>query len=152
MKYLKEYSEEEIKDLESDLRSVGLSEWTGFYITCIVDGNDAIDASSMIVVGHSLEGIAQLLFEVFGIDDPEEAGIFPQELTSIKEILESIENFWTSGMGSDWNSFKYEVWEMSPKNLTNALEKKDLIDMGKCLEMGRRYFSDFDSVILKPSL
>ena len=40
MKHLKEYSEEDLTDLASDLKSIGQSDWMGFYITYIVGGGD----------------------------------------------------------------------------------------------------------------
>jgi acyl carrier protein len=150
MKYLKEYSEEEIRDLESDLKSVGLSDWMGFYITYIVTGDDATGASSIAVIGNSWESIAETILENFGIDDAEEAEIDIERLGSIESILDSIDNFYSTGMGENWSGFKYEFWEMTPKKLENSIETGDLLDIGDALKMGRQYFSDFDSVVLRP--
>ena len=149
MKYLKEYSEEEIKDLVSSLKTVGQSDWAGFYITYKLRGDGAV-ANAIAIVGESWREIAESLLEDFGIDDSEEAEIDLEDLTSIELILDAIDNFWGTGMGSDWDSFEYKFWEMTPKKLENSLESADLLDTGDCLEMGRRYFSDFDSVVLKP--
>jgi hypothetical protein len=149
MKHLKEYDEEEIKSLVSDLKTVGQSDWSGFYITYVV-GGDGMGTNSIAVVGESWKSIAESLLEDFGIDDPEEAEIDIEKLTSVDAIMESIDDFWGSGMGSDWRDFEYKFWEMNPKKLENSIETANLLDTGDCLEMGRRYFSDFDSVVLRP--
>ena len=149
MKHLKEYNDEELKDLVSSLKSVGLSDWSGFYITYKLKGDSAA-AMAIAVVGESWKIIAESLLDDFGIDDAEEAEIDLEDLTSIELILDAIDNFWGTGMGNDWDSFEYKFWEMTPKKLENSLESADLLDTGDCLEMGRRYFSDFDSVLLKP--
>lgn len=150
MKHLKEYDEEEIKSLVSDLKTVGQSDWSGFYITYVVGGGDGMGTSAIAVIGESWKAIAESLLEDFGIDDPEEAEIDIEKLTSIDVIMGSIDDYWGSGMGSDWSNFEYKFWEMTPKKLENSIESANLLDTGDCLEMGRRYFSDFDSVVLRP--
>jgi hypothetical protein len=52
-------------------------------------------------------------------------------------------------MGSNWGSFEFKFWEMRPKKLENSIEVADLLDTGDVLEMGRRYFSDFDTKVLQ---
>ena len=150
MKYLKEYSEEDLRDLASDLKSVGQSDWMGFYITYVVNGDDSVGTSAVAVVGDSWKSIAESIIVDFGIEDFEEADIDLGKLASVDDIMGTIDDFWGSGMGSNWDSFEYKFWEMTPKKLENSIESANLLDTGDCLEMGRRYFSDFDSVVLKP--
>ena len=150
MKYLKEYSEEDLKDLTSDLKSIGQSDWMGFYITYIVGGGDGMGKSAIAVVGDSWKTIAEAIIVDFGIEDLEEADIDLGKLASVDDIMGTIDDFWGSGMGSGWDNFEYKFWEMTPKKLENSIESADLMDTGDCLEMGRRYFSDFDAVLLKP--
>ena len=50
MKYLKEYSEEDLTDLASDLKSIGQSDWMGFYITYVVNGDDAVGTTAVAVI------------------------------------------------------------------------------------------------------
>ena len=149
MKYLKEYSEEDLKDLASDLKSIGQSDWMGFYITYIVGGGDGMGKSAIAVVGDSWKTIAEAIIVDFGIEDLEEADIDLGKLASVDDIMGTIDDFWGSGMGSGWDNLEYKFWEMTPKKLENSIESADLMDTGDCLEMGRRYFSDFDSVLLK---
>ena len=150
MKYLKEYSEEDLRDLASDLKSVGQSDWMGFYITYVVNGDDSVGTSAVAVVGDSWKSVAESIIVDFGIEDFEEADIDLGKLASVDDIMATIDDFWGSGMGSNWDSFEYKFWEMTPKKLENSIESANLLDTGDCLEMGRRYFSDFDSVVLKP--
>jgi hypothetical protein len=149
MKYLKEYSDEEIRDLESDLKSVGQSDWMGFYITYVVRGDEG-GTNAIAVVGSGWKSIAESLLDDFGIEDAEEAEIDIQKLRSIDSIMEEISDFWGSDMGGDFRGMEFKSWEMTPKKLEESLESADLLDIGDCLEMGRRYFSDFDSVVLRP--
>ena len=150
MKYLKEYSEEDLTDLASDLKSIGQSDWMGFYITYVVNGDESVGTSAVAVVGDSWKSIAESIIVDFGIEDFEEADIDLGKLASVDDIMGTIDDFWGSGMGSNWDSFEYKSWEMTPKKLENSIETANLLDTGDCLEMGRRYFSDFDSVVLKP--
>ena len=150
MKYLKEYSEEDLTDLASDLKSIGQSDWMGFYITYVVNGDDTVGTSAVAVVGDSWKSVAESIIVDFGIEDFEEADIDLGKLASVDDIMGTIDDFWGSGMGSNWDSFEYKFWEMTPKKLENSIESANLLDTGDCLEMGRRYFSDFDSVVLKP--
>ena len=149
MKYLKEYSEEDLTDLASDLKSIGQSDWTGFYITYKVCGDDAAGASAIAVVGYSWKRIAEMILDDFGIEDPEDADINIDKLTTVDSIMESINDFYGSNLGSTWESFEFKFWEMSPKKLENYIEVADLLDTGDVLEMGRRYFSDFDTKVLQ---
>jgi len=149
MKHLKEYSEEDLTDLASDLKSIGQSDWAGFYITYKVCGDDSAGASAISVVGQSLEKIAELILEDFGIDEPEDWDIDISTLKSVEDIMNAINDSYGSNMGSTWESFEFKFWEMSPKKLENSIEVADLLDTGDVLEMGRRYFSDFDTKVLQ---
>ena len=149
MKYLKEYSEEDLTDLTSDLKSIGQSDWMGFYITYKVCGDDSAGASAIAVVAESLGKLADLILEDFGIDDPEEWDIDVSTLKSVEDIMNAIDDSYGSNMGSTWNSFEFKFWEMNPKKLENSIEVADLLDTGDVLEMGRRHFSDFDTKVLQ---
>jgi hypothetical protein len=150
MKHLKEYSEEDLTDLASDLKSIGQSDWAGFYITYKVYGDDSAGASAIAVVAESLGKLAEMILEDFGIDDPEEWDIDLSTLKSVEDIMNAIDDSYGSNMGSTWNSFEFKFWEMNPKKLENSIEVADLLDTGDVLEMGRRYFSDFDTKVLQP--
>ena len=104
MKYLKEYSEEDLRDLASDLKSVGQSDWMGFYITYAVNGDDAVGTSAVAVVGDSWKSIAESIIVDFGIEDFEEADIDLGKLASVDDIMGTIDDFWGSGMGSNISS------------------------------------------------
>ena len=149
MKHLKEYSNEEMRDLVTDLKSVGQSDWMGFYITYKVCGDDAAGASAIAVVGDSWEKLAELILEDFGIDEPEDWDIDVSTLKSVEDIMDAINDSYGSNMGSTWESFEFKFWEMNPKKLENSIEIANLLDTGDVLEMGRRYFSDFDTKILQ---
>ena len=128
MKYLKEYSEEDLKDLASDLKSIGQSDWMGFYITYIVGGGDGMGKSAIAVVGDSWKTIAEAIIVDFGIEDLEEADIDLGKLASVDDIMGTIDDFWGSGMGSGWDNFEYKFWEMTPKKIENSIESADLMD------------------------
>ena len=149
MKHLKEYSEEDLTDLASDLKSIGQSDWMGFYITYKVCGDDSAGASAIAVVAESLGKLAEMILEDFGIDDPEEWDIDLSTLKSVEDIMNAIDDSYGSNMGSTWNSFEFKYWEMNPKKLENSIEVADLLDTGDVLEMGRRYFSDFEAKVLQ---
>ena len=149
MKHLKEYNEEELSALASDLKSVGQSDWMGFYITYKVCGDDSAGASAIAVVAESLGKLAEMILEDFGIDDPEEWDIDLSTLKSVEDIMNAINDSYGSNMGSTWNSFEFKFWEMNPKKLENSIEVADLLDTGDVLEMGRRHFSDFDTKVLQ---
>jgi hypothetical protein len=149
MKHLKEYSEEDLTDLASDLKSIGQSDWAGFCITYKVCGDDSAGASAIAVVAESLGKLAEMILEDFGIDDPEEWDIDLSTLKSVEDIMNAIDDSYGSNMGSTWNSFEFKFWEMNPKKLENSIEVADLLDTGDVLEMGRRYFSDFEAKVLQ---
>ena len=148
MKHLKEYSEEDLTDLASDLKSIGQSDWMGFYITYKVCGDDSAGASAIAVVGYSWKRIAEMILEDFGIGDGD-WDIDVSTLKSVEDIMEAVNDSYGSNMGSTWESFEFKFWEMSPKKLENSIEVADLLDTGDVLEMGRRYFSDFDTKVLQ---
>jgi len=149
MKHLKEYSNEEMRDLVADLKSVGQSDWMGFYITYKVCGDDAAGASAIAVVGDSWEKLAEIILEDLGIENPEDWDIDISTLKSIEGIMTAFDEAYGSNLGSTWESFEFKFWEMNPKKLENSIEIADLLDTGDVLEMGRRYFSDFDTKILQ---
>jgi hypothetical protein len=150
MKYLKEYSDEEIRDMVTDLKSVGHSDWMGCYITYKVYGDAGVGASVIAVVGDSLAKLAGMILGGFGIEDPKDWDIDIYTLKSIEDIMQSVDNAYGYNLGSAWEDFKFKIWDMTPKKLENSIEVVDLLDTGDVLEVGRRYFSDFDSKILQP--
>ncbi len=51
MKHLKEYEESELRDLVSDLKTVGHSDWMGFYITYQLYSDGSVGSNAISVVG-----------------------------------------------------------------------------------------------------
>jgi hypothetical protein len=96
-----------------------------------------------------LEKLAEMILEDFGIDEPEDWDIDTSTLKSVEDIMNTIDDSYGSNMGSNWGSFEFKYWEMNPKKLENSIEVADLLDTGDVLEMGRRYFSDFEAKILQ---
>ena len=149
MKHLREYEESEIKDLVSDLKTVGHSDWMGFYITYQLYSDGSVGANAIAVVGESWKKVAKMILSEFGIDDPKEFDIDISSLESIDDIMNIADETNGSDMGSEWRGFEFKYQEMNPKRLENSIESAYLLETGDVLEMGRRYFSDFDSKILQ---
>jgi hypothetical protein len=154
MKHIKEYEESEIKDLVSDLRKVGQSEWTGYFITYVFYGNDGIGEAAMAVVGDSWKSIALGIFSAFGMGETEEELeeleiINIDDLKTIESIFDEIDNLYSSDMGTNWSNLDYKYVEMTPKVLVNSSDVESLLDFGKAMMMGRNTFTDFESKILQ---
>lgn len=148
MKHLKEYSEEDLSDLVSDLKTVGLSDWMGFFITYKVCGDDAAGANAIAAVASSWEGIAEIILEDFGIvREFEDYDIEFLSLTSIDLIMDALNDAYGSNMGSSWGALEYAYVEMKPRKLEVSIESADLLMPADVFEMGKRVFSDFDSKI-----
>ena len=152
MRHIKEYEESELKDLVTDLKSVGQSDWAGYFITYVVSGGDGIASEAMAVVGDSWKSIALQIFSVFGMGDTEEELeefeiLNVEDLKSIEGIFDEVDNFHSGDMGSHWSNFDYKYVEMTPKDLSNSLDTESLLDFGRAMKMGRDIFSDFDSKI-----
>ena len=148
MKHLKEYEEEEIKSLVSDLKSVGQSDWSGYFITYQLRTNDGVGAEAVAVVGESWEKIAGLVFDHFNLD-PEEAEIDISSLKSIESIMESINDHFSSDMTDYWMDFEFKFTEMNPRKLENNYSSSYLLSLGSVIEMGKSFFTDFDTQVLK---
>lgn len=148
MKYLKEYEEEEIRNLVSDLKSVGQSDWSGYFITYQLRTNDGVGAEAVAVVGESWEKIARLVFDHFNLD-PEEAEIDLSSLKSVESIMESINDHFSSDMSDYWMDFEFTFTEMNPRKLENNYSSSYLLALGKVIEMGKSFFTDFDSQVSK---
>jgi hypothetical protein len=154
MKHIKEYEESEIKDLVSDLRAVGQSDWAGYFITYKVDGDNDSAASAIAIVGDSWKSISLQIFSQFGIGETEEELeefeiLNVGDLKSLEEIFDEVDNFHSSDMGSSWSGLDYKYVEMTPKDLSNFMDTENLLDFGKAMQMGRNTFTDFDSKILQ---
>jgi len=149
MKHIKEYEGSEIEDLVKDLKSIGQSDWMGFYVTYNLYSDGSVGANGIAVVGDSFKKVAELILEEFGIDDPEEFDIDISGLESIDDIMNAVDETNGSDMGSEWRGFEFRFWEMSPRKLENSIEYASLLETGDVLEMGRRYFSDFEAKILQ---
>ena len=148
MKYLREYEEGEIRDLVSDLKSVGQSDWSGYFITYQLRTNDGVGAEAVAVVGESWEKIARLVFDHFNLD-PEEAEIDLSSLKSVESIMESINDHFSSDMSDYWMDFEFTFTEMNPRKLENNYSSSYLLALGKVIEMGKSFFTDFDSQVSK---
>ncbi len=154
MKHIKEYEESEIKDLLTDLKKIGHSDWAGYFITYKVDGSNESAASAIAIVGDSLKSIALQIFSQFGMGDTEEELeeleiLNVGDLKSLEEIIDKVDNFHSGDMGYDWSMMDYKYVEMTPKDLTNYMDTENLLDFGKVMQMGRNTFTDFDSKILQ---
>ena len=148
MKHLREYEEEEIRGLVSDLKSVGQSDWSGYFITYQLRTNDGVGAEAVAVVGESWEKIAGLVFDHFNLD-PEEAEIDISSLKSIESIMESINDHFSSDMSDYWMDFEFKFTEMNPRKLENNYSSSYLLALGSVIEMGKSFFTDFDTQVLK---
>jgi hypothetical protein len=148
MKHLKEYSEEDLTDLASDLKSVGLSDWMGFFITYKVCGDDAAGANAIAAVASSWEEMAEIVLEDFGIvREFEDYDIDFPSLKSIDSIMEALDDSFGSNMGSSWGALEFAYIEMNPRKLEMSIETADLLLPADVFEMGKRVFTDFDSKI-----
>jgi hypothetical protein len=148
MKHIREYEEEEIRNLVSDLKSVGQSDWSGYFITYQLRTNDGIGAEAVAVVGESWEKIAGLICDHFNLD-PEEAEIDLSDLKSIDDIMGSIDDHFSSDMSDYWMDFEFTFTEMNPRKLENNYSSSYLLALGKVIEMGKSFFTDFDSQVSK---
>ena len=148
MKHLKEYSEEDLTGLASDLKSVGQSDWSGHFITYQLRTNDGVGAEAVAVVGESWEKIAELVFEHFNLD-PEAAEIDLSDLKSADDIMETVNDHFTSDMSDYWMDFEFKFTEMNPRRLKNEFSSSYLLALGSVIEMGKSFFTDFDTQVLK---
>lgn len=148
MKHLKEYSEEDLTDLASDLKPIGQSDWSGYFITYQLRTNDGMGAEAVAVVGESWGKIAGLVFEHFNLD-PEEAEIDLSDLKSIDDIMGSIDDHFASDMSDYWMDFEFKFAEMNPRRLKNGYSSSHLLALGSVIEMGKSFFTDFDAQVLK---
>ena len=101
------------------------------------------------LLGNLGKKVAGMILSEFGIDDPKEFDIDISSLESIDDIMNAVDETQGSDMGSGWGGFEFMFVEMRPKSLKNSIESSDLLQTGYVLEMGRRYFSDFDSKSLQ---
>jgi len=148
MKHIKEYEEGELRDLVTDLKSVGQSDWAGYFITYQLRTNDGVGAEAVAVVGESWEKIAGLVFDHFNLDS-EEAEIDLSDLKSIESIMESINDHFSSDMSDPWTDFEFMFTEMNPRKLENNYSSSYLLSLGSVIEMGKSFFTDFDSQVSK---
>lgn len=148
MKYLLEYDEEELEVLKTDLQNLGVSNWKGYFITYQLRTNDGLGAEAVAVVGESWEKIARLVFDHFNLD-PEEAEIDLSNLKSVESIMESINDHFSSDMSDYWMDFEFTFTEMNPRKLENNYSSSYLLALGKVIEMGKSFFTDFDSQVSK---
>ena len=153
MKHIKEYEDTELKDLVTDLKSVGQSDWTGYFITYVFYGNDGIGNAAIAVVGDSWKSIALGVFSAFGMGSTEEELeeleiINIGDIKSIEEIFDEIDNLYSNDIGTNWSNLDYLDYncvEMTPKELVNFSDVEKLLDFGKAMELGRKTFTDFDT-------
>jgi len=154
MKHIKEYEDSELKDLIGDLKEVGQSDWSGYFITYVVSSDGQIGKSAIAVVGDTWKSVALQIFSAFGMGETEEELeefeiLNIEDLKSVEEIFDEIDNHYSSDMGSGWYNLDYKYVEMTPRNLKNFMDLENLLDFGKAMQMGRNTFTDFDSKILQ---
>lgn len=120
-----------------------LNQFTGYFITFIVYGNDGIFNSAIAVVGDTFESIALNILNDFGLD---ENNVNIKSLGSIEDLMETIDDHYENS-GENWNFFEYKYVKMSPKKRENYFNSKGLLDIGEVIDLGRNTFVDFDSKI-----
>jgi hypothetical protein len=152
MRHIKEYETSDLKGLVSDLKTVGHSDWAGYFITYVFYGPDGIGNEAMAVVGDSWKSIALGIFSVFGMGETEEELeeieiLNVGDLKSIEDIFDEIDNHYSNDMGTQFSGLDYKYVEMTPKDFANFVDTEQLLEVGKAMQMGRNTFSDFDSKV-----
>ena len=158
MRHIKEYEEQDLLDLDRDLSSVGLSDWQGHFITMQAGYSDGVICYALAIVGKNLDEVANLIAGHFlgdvGNGDMtykeamEEVDIPTDKVGSVEQIIETIEEFFSTDFTDSWKNFTFKCVEMSPKKLESSSDSADLMEVGKVVKMGRKYFTDFDAKIL----
>mgnify|MGYP000013552106 CR=1 FL=1 len=148
MKHLKtfeaEYSEVDINDMVGDLSQIGASEWEGWWITEVYKYSDGIDSGAYALIGDSWEKLILMMLESKAlrdhVDDFEGVSswekFFDVLSDKVEDPYDSVER-------------EFRAIKMTPRTLKNSIAACSLLETGAVLELGRKYFSNFDSAIMQ---
>ena len=143
MKHLKtfeaEYSEVDINDMVGDLSQIGASEWEGWWITEVYKYSDGIDSGAYALIGDSWEKLILMMLESKAlrdhVDDFEGVSswekFFDVLSDKVEDPYDSVER-------------EFRAIKMTPRTLKNSIAACSLLETGAVLQLGRKYFSDFD--------
>ena len=148
MKHLKtfeaEYSEENIKDMVGDLSQIGASDWEGWWITEVYKYSDGIDSGAYALVGDGWKNLVLVMLESKGLEDYADDFEGVSSWEKFFDVLgDKIEDPY-DGVEREFRAIK-----MTPRILENSIAACSLLETGAVLELGRKYFSNFDSAIMQ---
>lgn len=148
MRHLKtfeaEYSEEDVRDMVTDLGQIGASDWEGWWITEIYKYSEGIGSAAYAVVGDSWKTLVKLMFETRLIEDHKDKF---EGVSSWEKFFEILSDEVEDPYDSVDREFK--AIKMTPRSLKNSIAACSLLETGAVLQLGRKYFSDFDSAIMQ---
>ena len=148
MRHLKtfeaEYSDEEILDMTGDLHKIGASDWEGWWITEIFKYSDGMDSGAYALIGDSWEKLILMMLESKALED--HANEF-EGVSSWEEFFQILSDEIEDPYDSVDREFK--AIKMTPGVLKNTIAACSLLETGAVLQLGRKYFSNFDSAIMK---
>jgi hypothetical protein len=149
MKHIKEYSDDEISSLSSDLSGIGQSEWKGHFITTSISTTSDLTSDGIFVVSENTRDLAEKILNIFGIEDLEDLEDDIEEISSVEDIMDLVNDLLSGDMSDMLQNFSYIYSEMKPKELKSRISTFPLILFGKVLEEGKRLFSDFELKLAK---
>lgn len=148
MRHLKtfeaEYSDEEILDMSGDLEKIGASDWEGWWITEIYKYSDGMDSVAYAIVGDSWKTLILMMLESKALEDHE---TFFEGVSTWEEFFKIL----SDELEDPYDSVEreYRTIKMTPRTLKNSISACSLLETGAVLELGRRYFSNFDSAVMQ---
>ena len=148
MKHIKtfeaEYSEEDVRDMVTDLGQIGASDWEGWWITEIFKYSDGMDSGAYALIGDSWEKLILMMLESKALED--HANEF-EGVSSWEEFFQILSDEIEDPYDSVDRVFK--AIKMTPGVLKNTIAACSLLETGEVLKLGRKYFSNFDSAIVQ---
>ena len=148
MKHIKtfeaEYSEEDVRDMVTDLGQIGASDWEGWWITEIYKYSDGMDSGAYALIGDSWKDLILMMLESKALED--NASDF-EGVSSWEKFFDVLREEIEDPYDSVDRVFK--AIKMTPRTLKNSIGACSLLETGAVLQLGRKYFSDFDSAVMK---
>ena len=148
MKHIKtfeaEYSEEDVRDMVTDLGQIGASDWEGWWITEIFKYSDGMDSGAYALIGDSWKDLILMMLESKALED--NASDF-EGVSSWEKFFDVLREEIEDPYDSVDRVFK--AIKMTPRTLKNSIGACSLLETGAVLQLGRKYFSDFDSAVMK---
>jgi hypothetical protein len=148
MRHLKtfeaDYSEENVRDMVTDLGQIGASDWEGWWITEIFKYSDGMDSGAYALIGDSWKTLILMMLESKALED--NADEF-EGVSSWEEFFQILSDEIEDPYDSVDREFK--AIKMTPGVLKNTIAACSLLETGAVLQLGRKYFSNFDSAIMK---